>query len=261
MSAYRSQSRNATVDGSPVLPIIVNNNNFAKAGGEATLLSFDDARTLFHEFGHGMHGMLSDVTYGRLAGTNVLQDFVELPSQLFEHWLSEREVLKKHARHHITNEPIPDELIDRMMAAQQFNMGFDTVEYTASALVDQALHKVANVDGLDLHAFEEEELERLGMPQGIVLRHRPPHFLHLFSGSSYAAAYYVYLWAEVLDADGFDAFLEAGNIFHPDTAQRLRKFVYSSGNSLEPGAAYRAFRGRDPKVEPMLAKKGLLAPA
>mmetsp|Transcript_16615 Transcript_16615/g.15969 ORF Transcript_16615/g.15969 Transcript_16615/m.15969 type:complete len:733 (-) Transcript_16615:185-2383(-) len=261
MSDYRAQSRTGSNDKSSVVPIICNNNNFAKgAAGKATLLSYDDARTLFHEFGHGMHGMLSDVTYQRLSGTNVLSDFVELPSQLFEHWLSQPEVLKKHACHETTGEPIPDELLARLMAAKSFNQGFETIEYTASALVDQALHKLTaqEISTLDMTKFENEELARLGMPKGIVMRHRPAHFQHLFSGSSYASAYYVYLWAEVLDADGFDAFLETGNCFDPKTAALVRKYIYSSGNTMDPREAYRSFRGRDPKVEAMLRKKGLL---
>lgn len=195
-----------------VVPVIVNNNNFCKAPeGHTTLLSFDDAVTLFHEFGHGLHGMLSDVTYQRLAGTNVLRDFVELPSQLFEHWLSQPEVLRRYACHHETGEPIPEQLVERLKAAQNFNNGFDTVEYLSSALVDQSLHQQGNVpETFSVSTFEDRALAKLGMPEGMVMRHRPTHFLHLFSCSSYAAAYYVYLWAEVLDADGFDAFLETG---------------------------------------------------
>jgi peptidyl-dipeptidase Dcp len=264
MSDYRSQSRTGSADGSSVTPIIVNNNNFAKgAEGQPTLISLDDATTLFHEFGHGMHGMLSDVTYERLAGTSVLRDFVELPSQLFEHWLTQPVVLKKWARHYQTGEPIPDELLKRVLAAKCFNKGFETVEYTISALIDQSLHKLSldEIRGLDLNAFEQKELTRLGMPKGIIMRHRPAHFSHLFSGSSYAAAYYVYLWAEVLDADGFEAFIERGDPFDPETARRVRQFIYSSGNSMDPREAYRAFRGRDPAVEPMLKKKGLLTSA
>lgn len=254
MSDYRSQHR---IDGENIIPIITNNNNFAK--GDPCLLSYDDAKTLFHEFGHGMHGMLSDVTYDGLSGTNVLRDFVELPSQLFEHWLSVPEVLKQHARHYETDEPIPDELLARLMAAKSFNMGFDTVEYTASALVDQALHNLKSVEGLNLTEFESNELNRLGMPESMVMRHRPAHFSHLFSGSSYAAAYYVYLWAEVLDADGFDAFLETGDAFNVEVAKKVRQYIYSSGNSIAPAEAFRMFRGREPIVEPMLKKKGLLA--
>jgi peptidyl-dipeptidase Dcp len=258
MSSYRQQSRNA-VGGGSVLPIVVNNNNFAKgAPGEPTLLSFDDARTLFHEFGHGLHGLLSSVTYERLSGTNVLRDFVELPSQLFEHWLTETAVLKQHARHFQTGEPIPDVLVERLHAAHRFNQGYETVRYTASALVDMAVHASTSTDGEDIVAFERAELQRIGLPQGVGLNHRLPHFQHLFSGSNYAAGYYVYLWAEVLDADGFDAFAEAGDPFDPAVAQRLRQFIYSSGDSIEPKAAYRAFRGREATVEPMLRKKGLV---
>ena len=264
MSLYRSQSRNgagadeAAAEG--VLPIVVNNNNFAKgAPGEPTLLSFDDARTLFHEFGHGLHGLLSSVTYERLSGTNVLRDFVELPSQLFEHWLSEREVLKKHARHHLTGKPIPDELITKLEAASKFNQGYETVRYVASARVDMAAHALTANEGPDITAFEKAENERMGLPAAVGMNHRLAHFQHLFSGSSYAAGYYVYLWAEVLDADGYDAFTEAGNPFDAAVATRLRQFIYSSGNSREPREAYRAFRGRDPSVQPMLRERGLLA--
>ena len=255
MNAYRMQSR---IDGE-VLPIIVNNNNFAKgAAGEPTLLSFDDARTLFHEFGHGLHGLLSNVHYERLSGTSVLRDFVELPSQLFEHWLSAPAVLKKHARHVVTGEPIPDVLMAKIAAARTFNKGFDTVEYCSSALVDMALHAKTDMAGLDISAFEKTELAKIGMPKEIQMRHRLPHFQHLFSGSSYAAAYYVYLWAEVLDADAFGAFDEAGSPFHADTAGRLRQFIYASGGTLPPMEAYAKFRGRAPTVAPMLAKKGLV---
>jgi len=257
MNAYRRQSR---VDGD-VLPIVVNNNNFAKApAGEPTLLSDDDVRTLFHEFGHGLHGLLSQVTYERLSGTRVLQDFVELPSQLFEHWAFEPEVLRRHALHYQTDAPIPDALVEKLLQAQRFNQGFETVEYVASALVDMALHAGDAPDGIDITAFERAELARIGMPREIVMRHRLPHFDHLFSGSAYAAGYYVYMWAEVLDADGFEAFAEAGNPFDPTLAERLRRNVYASGGTLDPIAAYRAFRGRDASVEAMLAKRGLTAP-
>jgi peptidyl-dipeptidase Dcp len=258
MSSYRLQSRIA----GDVLPIIVNNNNFAKgAPGEPTLLSLDDALTLFHEFGHGLHGLLSQVTFESLSGTQVLRDFVELPSQIFENWLLEPEVLKRHARHIETGAPMPDDLIARLEQARRFNQGFETVEYTACALVDMALHAQTQPDGVDITAFERDELARIGMPREIVMRHRLPHFLHLFASSGYAAGYYVYMWAEVLDADGYDAFLEAGNPFDPAVAERLRQYVYSAGNTLEPGEAFRAFRGRDPKVEPMLSKRGLAGAA
>ena len=255
MSALRLQSRS---DGD-VLPIVCNNNNFAKAPeGEPTLLSADDLRTLFHEFGHGLHGLLSQVTYERLSGTHVLRDFVEMPSQIFEHWAFEPAVLREHALHCQTGEPIPEALIARLRETQQFNQGFETVEYTACALVDMALHAHADPATLDLAAFERDELARLGMPREIVMRHRLSHFGHLFGSGSYAAGYYVYMWAEVLDADGYTAFVEAGDPFAPDVAARLLRCVYSTGGTLDPAAAYRAFRGRDPRVEPMLAERGLL---
>ena len=259
MSSFRKQSRNLAKPGDPVaLPIIINNNNFAKgAAGAPTLLSFDDATTLFHEFGHGLHGLLSSVTYERVSGTSVLRDFVELPSQIFEHWLAEPEVLKRHARHHVTDEPIPDALIAKLHEARFFNQGFETVRYTASALVDMAAHALTDTQAPEVVEFERAELARIGAPAVIGLNHRLTHFQHLFAGSSYAAGYYVYLWAEVLDADGYDAFREAGSPFDPAVAQRLRQFIYATGNSIEPGAAYRAFRGREPIVAPMLMQRGL----
>ena len=262
MSAYRMQSRNGDAGAAPVLPIIVNNNNFAKgAPGAPTLLSFDDARTLFHEFGHGLHGLLSNVTYERVSGTNVLRDFVELPSQLFEHWLEEPAVLKRHARHHETGTPIPDALIERLHRARHFNQGYETLRYAASALVDMAVHARSDDGPVDVVEFERAELARRGLPAAVGVNHRLVHFQHLFSGSGYAAGYYVYLWAEVLDADGYEAFVEAGDPFDPALAKRLARFIYSSGNSIEPGEAYRAFRGRAAGPEPMLRQRGLLEPA
>lgn len=259
MSSLREQSRNEP-DGRPALPIVLNNNNFAKAApGQPTLLSLDDARTLFHEFGHALHGMLSDVRYAQLSGTAVLRDFVELPSQLFEHWLTETVVLKAHARHWQTGEPIPDALIERMRRAERFNQGYETVRYAASALVDLQVHALpAGAVPDDLVAWEAQRLQQLGHPAEVGVNHRLVHFQHLFAGSGYAAGYYVYLWAEVLDADGFDAFREAGDPFDPVLAARLRRHIYAVGNSVEPGAAYAAFRGRAPVVEPLLRKRGLL---
>jgi peptidyl-dipeptidase Dcp len=260
MSNLRWQHRNGSngMGGQGQLPVILNNNNFAK--GEPTLLSLDDARTLFHEFGHGLHGLLSDVTYERLSGTQVLRDFVELPSQIFEHWIGEPEVLKRHALHVETGQPIPDELIARLHRAREFNQGYETVRYTASALVDMAVHAWTDAEPpADLCAFEADVLRRYGLPDGVGLNHRLVHFQHLFAGSSYAAGYYVYLWAEVLDADGFDAFKEAGSAFDPAVAQRLLHHIYAAGNSVEPGAAYAAFRGRPATVQPLLQKRGLMA--
>jgi peptidyl-dipeptidase Dcp len=259
MSNLRWQHRNGP-DGAAQLPVILNNNNFAK--GAPTLLSLDDARTLFHEFGHGLHGLLSDVTYERLSGTQVLRDFVELPSQLFEHWIAEPEVLQRHARHWQTGEPIPLELVQRLHRARQFNQGYETVRYTASAIVDLAAHALPDAEPpADLCAFEAEVLAARGLPNGIGLNHRLVHFQHLFASSGYAAGYYVYLWAEVLDADGYGAFEEAGSPFDPAVAQRLLRHIYSTGNSVEPGAAYAAFRGRAPTVQPLLEKRGLLKAA
>jgi peptidyl-dipeptidase Dcp len=258
MSAYRMQSRDA--GNQAIIPIIANHNNFAKApAGQKTLLGLDDVRTLFHEFGHGLHGLLSNVHFKRLSGTSVLRDYVELPSQLFEHWAFHPEVLQRFARHYQTGEAIPQSLMDRIARAEHFNAGFQTVEYTSSALIDMALHTQPSYENFDLVAFENAELARLGAPKEIPPRHRVPHFSHVFTGEGYAAGYYVYLWAEVLDADAFDAFVEAGNPFDAATAARLKQFVYAAGNSIEPQAGYVAFRGRQAAVEPMLRGRGLLA--
>ncbi|GLR12036.1 peptidase M3 [Chitinimonas prasina] len=252
MSIFRSQSGIA----GGTLPIVINNNNFAKA--DTTLLSADDLRTLFHEFGHGLHGLLSQVRYEHLAGTQVLSDFVELPSQIFENWADEESVLKQHARHYQTGEAIPAALLQKLKAARQFNQAWATIQYVAPALIDMALHSLPNGTEVDIAAFEAEQCAALGVPEDIGLRHYLSHFQHLFAGPGYAAGYYVYMWAEVLDADGYDAFVEAGDPFHAETAERLYRHIYSAGNKQEPAAAYRAFRGRDPKVEPMLAKRGLI---
>jgi peptidyl-dipeptidase Dcp len=252
MSLLRSQSgRNGGT-----LPIVLNNNNFAK--GSPTLLSFDDIRTLFHEFGHGLHGLMSNVRYERLAGTSVLADFVELPSQLFENWAQEREVLLRHARHVDTGEPIPAALLERLQAASRFNQAFTTVQYVGPALIDMALHARRGNAPVDIAQFEAEQIARLGVPDDIGMRHYLAHFQHLFSGDSYAAGYYVYMWAEVLEADGYAAFEEAGDPFDRATADRLLKSIYSVGNSIDPATAFKTFRGRDPSVEPMLEKRGLL---
>ncbi len=262
MNALRWQNRNGVDNAPDQLPVILNNNNFARgAAGQPTLLSLDDARTLFHEFGHGLHGLLSNVRYDRLSGTQVLRDFVELPSQIFEHWIGEPEVLQRHARHWQTDQPMPAELMQRMQRARHFNQGWETVRYTASAISDLAVHALTDAEPpADLPAFEAELLQRAGLPAGVGQNHRLVHFQHLFAGSSYAAGYYVYLWAEVLDADGYDAFIEAGSPFDADVAQRLLRHVYAAGNSVEPGAAFLAFRGREPRVEPLLKKRGLLQP-
>ena len=220
-------------------------------------MSFDDARTLFHEFGHALHGLLSNVTYPLLAGTAVPSDFVELPSQLYEHWLEVPEVLQKYARHAATGEAMTQALLDKLLATRTFNQGFATVEYTSCALVDLDLHGLADASGLDVTEFERRDLERIHMPSEIVMRHRLPHFQHLFSGGGYAAAYYSYMWSEVLDADAFAAFEEAGDAFDPATAERLREFIYGAGNLRDPAEAYKAFRGRLPAVDALLKKRGL----
>jgi peptidyl-dipeptidase Dcp len=241
-----------------VRPVILNVCNFSKpAAGEKALLSFDDARTLFHEFGHALHGLLSNVAYPLLAGTSVPSDFVELPSQLYEHWLEVPEILQKYARHAHTGEPMPKALLDRLLATRTFNQGFATVEYTACALVDLDIHALPDAAKLDVSQFEKDDLDRIHMPAEIVMRHRLPHFQHLFSGGGYAAGYYSYMWSEVLDADAFEAFVETGNAFDPETAKRLRDFIYSAGNLRDPAEAYKAFRGRLPAVDALLKKRGL----
>jgi peptidyl-dipeptidase Dcp len=245
-----------------VRPVILNVCNFSKpAAGEPALLSFDDARTLFHEFGHGLHGLLSNVTYPLLAGTGVSSDFVELPSQLYEHWLEVPEILQKYAHHARTGEPMPKALLDRLLATRTFNQGFATVEYTSCALLDLDIHALPEADKLVVSQFERDDLDRIHMPAEIVMRHRLPHFQHLFSGGGYAAGYYSYMWSEVLDADAFEAFEETGNAFDPATAKRLLDFIYSAGNLRDPAEAYTAFRGRLPAVDALLKKRGLDAVA
>jgi peptidyl-dipeptidase Dcp len=261
MSSYRLRSFDTALVGTDAgVPIVANHNNFSKAAtGSPTLLSLDDTRTLFHEFGHGLHALLSASPYKRLAGTAVLRDFIELPSQLFEHWVLEPEVLRRHARHVETGAVIPDELIERLRKSEHFNQGFATVEYVASALVDLALHQLTDLESFDVGDFERATLSELGMPPAMVMRHRPTHFSHLFSSEYYASSYYVYMWAEVLDADAFDAFTEADDPFDRATAQKLQTFIYSSGNTIEPGEAYRSFRGRDAGIEPLLRGRGLIS--
>ena len=251
-SAMRSQSK---LDGEE-RPIVVNVCNFAKpAEGAPALLSYDDARTLFHEFGHALHQMLSDVTYGSISGTSVARDFVELPSQLYEHWLDVPEVLEKHARHAETGQPMPKDLLDRLLAARTYDMGFQTVEYVASALVDLDFHDGAAP--ADPMAAQAETLARIGMPRAIVMRHATPQFAHVFSGDGYSSGYYSYMWSEVMDADAFEAFEEAGDVFDPATAQKLERFILSAGGSEEADTLYTQFRGRMPGVEALLKGRGL----
>ncbi len=259
MSSYQSQHRLPLPNGAVgELPIIYNVCNFAKpAEGKPALLSLDDARTLFHEFGHALHGMLSDVTYPSVSGTGVSRDFVELPSQLYEHWLTVPEILTRYAVHYQTGEAMPQALLDKVLAARTFNSGFATVEFTSSALVDMAFHTRGPVE--DPMAVQGEVLEKIGLPKSIVMRHATPHFQHVFSGDGYSAGYYSYMWSEVLDADAFAAFTETGDAFNPAMAERLKTYIYSVGGSVDPEDAYKAFRGKLPSPEAMLEKKGLAA--
>jgi peptidyl-dipeptidase Dcp len=255
MTSLRDQQK---LDGE-VAPLILNVCNFSKgADGQPSLLSPDDARTLFHEFGHALHGMLSDVTYPSLSGTSVFTDFVELPSQLYEHWQEQPQVLRQFARHYQTGEPLPDDLLKRFLAARKFNQGFATVEFVSSALIDLEFHTQPASASRDVRAFERHELEKIGMPAEISLRHRPQQFGHIFSGDHYASGYYSYMWSEVMDADAFGAFEEAGNIFDPKVAKRLLDDIYSSGGSRDPEDAYVAFRGREPEPDALLRRRGLL---
>jgi peptidyl-dipeptidase Dcp len=253
MTTLRDQEK---LDGD-TRPLVVNVMNFSKLADEPTLLSFDDAKTLFHEFGHALHGLLSDVIYPMISGTGVLTDFVELPSQLYEHWFERPEILRRFAVHYRTGEPMPDALLERLLAARTFNQGFATVEYVAAAQVDLDFHLLEPTGAFDVTEFEKASLARIGMPREIVMRHRPPHFAHVFSGGGYASAYYSYMWSEVLDADAFGAFEEAGDIFDPSTAAKLREHIYAAGGSRDPADAYRAFRGRLPNADALLRKRGL----
>ena len=252
MNAYRRQERFDR----DVNTIVSNNSNFVKgAPGEPVLISWDDATTLFHEFGHALHGLSSNVTYPSLAGTAVPRDYVEFPSQLLEHWLSTPEVLQRFALHHETGQPIPQSLVDRIERASKFNQGFATTEYLSSAIVDMRMH-LAGDRPIDAAAFERETLAELGMPRELVMRHRTPHFLHVFAGDGYSAGYYSYLWSDVLTADAYQAFVEAGGLYDPAVAARLRQHIFSIGNTVDPADAYRAFRGRDPEVEALMRKRG-----
>jgi peptidyl-dipeptidase Dcp len=252
MNAYRSQER---MDGE-ITTIVSNNANFVKGKpGEPVLVSWDDATTMFHEFGHALHGLSSNVTYPSLSGTAVARDYVEFPSQLLEHWLSTPEVLQRFAVHYQTGKPIPQTLVDRIKRAATFNEGFATTEYLSSALVDMKLH-LAGSEKIDPDAFEKKTLAELGMPDELVMRHRTPQFGHIFSSDAYSAGYYSYLWADVLTADAFGAFVEAGGPYDKKVAERLRKYIFSVGNTVDPAEAYRAFRGRDPRVEALMRKRG-----
>lgn len=253
-SAMRSQQKLA----GDIKPIVVNVCNFAKpADGDTALLSYDDARTLFHEFGHALHQMLSDVTYASISGTSVARDFVELPSQLFEHWMEVPEVLQEFATHADTGQPMPDDLLQRLLAAQTYDMGFSTVEYIASALVDLGFHNgPAPADPMQRQA---EILRDIGMPDAIGMRHATPHFAHVFAGDGYSSGYYSYMWSEVMDADAYDAFVEAGDPFDPETAKKLQETILSKGGSVDAQDLYLQFRGRMPGPEALLKGRGLLS--
>jgi len=252
MNEYRRQSR---LDGE-VSTIVSNNANFVKAKpGEPILISWDDARTLFHEFGHALHGLNSNVTYPTLSGTMVARDYVEFPSQLLEQWVSTPEVLSRFALHYQTAKPLPPELASKIERTRTFNQGYQTVEYLSSALVDMKLH-LAGETPIDPRRFERETLAPLGMPSELVMRHRTPHFLHVFSGDSYSAGYYSYLWSDTLSADAWEAFVEHGGPYDKAVATRLRDDVFSVGDTIDPADGYRAFRGRDPGIAALMRKRG-----
>jgi peptidyl-dipeptidase Dcp len=256
MSEYRTQQRLAGVT-----PIVSNNSNFIRPpDGEPALISWTDAVTLFHEFGHGLHGLTSNVTHPSLAGTSVVRDFVELPSQLFERWLATPQLLARFAVHHQSGEPMPAVLTAKVLKAAGFREGFNTTEYLACAILDLEAHLGAD-EALDARAFEAEALERLGMPREIIMRHRLPHFAHVFSSEGYAAGYFNYIWADVLTADAAEAFEEApGGFYDKDLAAKLLGEVLSVGNAVEAGEAFRRFRGRDHTIEPLMRSRGF-APA
>jgi peptidyl-dipeptidase Dcp len=251
--AWCSAMRSQTNYPSPEIPIVVNVCNFAK--GDPCLLSTDDVRTLFHEFGHALHQMLSNVTYRSLSGTSVARDFVELPSQLYEHWAMLPEILKQFARHVDTDEPISDALIERICQAATYDMGFSTVEYLASAIVDLEYH--TNVPSDDIMSAQSRVLDQIGMPSEITMRHATPHFAHVFAGDGYSAGYYSYMWSEVMDADAFAAFEEIENPFDADLARKLENTVLSKGGSVEPDVLYTHFRGRMPGIDALLQGRGL----
>lgn len=252
MNAYRAQEKM----NKPITTIVSNNSNFIKGkSGEPILVSWDDAETLFHEFGHALHGLSSKVTYPSLAGTAVARDYVEFPSQLLEHWLSTPQVLQRFALHYETGKPIPQNLVDKIEKASTFNQGFATVEYLASALIDMKLH-LAGDQKIDADKFERETLDKLGMPREIVMRHRTPQFGHVFSSDGYSAGYYSYLWSDTITADAFEAFTEKGGPYDKSVATRMIKNIFSVGNTIDPAEGYRKFRGRDPKIEALMKKRG-----
>jgi peptidyl-dipeptidase Dcp len=252
MNAYRNQYR---FDGE-VTTIVSNNSNFVKGNpGEPVLISWDDAETMFHEFGHALHGLSSNVTYPTLSGTNVVRDYVEFPSQILEHWLATPEILQKFALHYQTGKPIPQSLVDKIRKTETFNQGFATTELLASALIDMKLHLAGDVT-IDPDKFERETLAALKLPNELVMRHRTPQFGHVFSSDGYSAGYYSYLWSDVLTADAFGAFTEGKGPYDKMVAARLKKYIFSVGNTIDPADAYRKFRGRDPNVDSLMKKRG-----
>jgi peptidyl-dipeptidase Dcp len=252
MNAYRKQER---MNGE-VSTIVSNNSNFVKGkDGAPTLISWTDATTLFHEFGHALHGLSSNVTYPTLSGTSVVRDYVEFPSQVLENWLPTPQVLQRFAVHYQTGKPIPQALVDRIEKASTFNQGFETTEFLASALIDMKLH-LAGDQKIDADKFERETLAQLGMPSEIVMRHRTPQFSHVFSSDGYSAGYYSYLWSVVLASDAYGAFTEAGGPYDKAVGQRLTKYIFSVGNTVDPADAYRSFRGRDPKIDALMRERG-----
>jgi peptidyl-dipeptidase Dcp len=254
MNAYRTQEKFRT----EITPIVSNNSNFVKGkAGEPVLISWDDAVTMFHEFGHALHGLNSNVSYPTLAGTSVKRDFVEFPSQLNEHWLLTPEVLNQFALHHQTGKPIPADLVAKVEKAKNFNQGFDTVEYLAAAIYDMKIHLAATPDQkIDAGAFEKQTMAEIGYPSEIVMRHRPTQFGHIFSGDWYSAGYYVYIWADTLTDDTFEAFIEAGSPYDKSVAKRYYETVLSVGNSVPPDEAFRHFRGRDVDTDALMRQRG-----
>ncbi|HDZ28021.1 MAG TPA: M3 family peptidase, partial [Candidatus Aminicenantes bacterium] len=253
MNSFRKQSR---LHGKEIYPVITNNGNFSKpTGGKPALISSEEVLTLFHEFGHGLHGLLSDCTYNRLSGTSVSRDFVEMQSQIMENWAFEPEVLKMYAKHYETGEVIPQELIDKLEKASQFNQGFVTVEYMAACFLDMDWHTLSEAKEMDVDEFEEASMNKIGLIPEIVVRYKSPYFNHIFSGG-YASGYYSYIWAEVLDADAFQAFKET-SLFDQKTAQSFRENILERGGTEDPMVLYKRFRGAEPKVEALLKKRGL----
>lgn len=253
MNSFRKQSR---LHGKEIYPVITNNGNFSKpTGDKPALISSEEVTTLFHEFGHALHGLLSDCTYNRLSGTSVSRDFVEMQSQIMENWAFEPEVLKMYAKHYETGEVIPQELIDKLKKTSHFNQGFVTVEYLAASFLDMDWHTLAEAKELDAHEFETESLNKIGLIPEIIVRYKSPYFNHIFSGG-YASGYYSYIWAEVLDADAFEAFKET-SLFDQKTAQSFRENILERGGTEDPMVLYKRFRGAEPKVEFLLKKRGL----